>query len=91
MDPSMRELRETATLHMARDMNAARKWICTCDACHEIRALMGMDKLLGIWPLVRALERLHDEMEQMPDGPQKQSRRAEWEKLYDQLAAEMAR
>jgi hypothetical protein len=91
MSGSMREFKDTATAHMSRDMRAGGKWRCECDACREIRALMGMDKLLDVWPLVRALEQLHDEIEVMPDGDEKDARRAESDKLYDKLAAEMAR
>jgi hypothetical protein len=87
----MRDLKDTATAHMTRDMRAGGKWRCDCEACREIRALMGMDKLLGIWPLIRALEQLHSEIEEMRESPEKQARRGEWEKLYDELAAEMAR
>jgi hypothetical protein len=91
MNDSMRELKETATAHMSRDMKAKRKWLCTCEACREIRALMGMDKLLGVWPLVRTLERMEEQLEKLPEGEEKQALRAQCEAAYDQLAREMAR
>jgi hypothetical protein len=91
MDTTMREFKETARAHMSRDIKARGKWYCRCEACHEMRALTGMDKMLGVWPLVRALEQLHHEIAQLPDGQVKQDRRAQWDRLYDELAAEMAR
>ena len=90
MSGSMRELHDIASAHMWRDMQAARKWICTCDACREIRALVGMDKLLGVWPLVRAVQDVEDQLKETPDGPEKQALRQQQDKLYDLLAAEMA-
>jgi hypothetical protein len=91
MNKSMREFKDTAMAHMSREMKAGSRWRCACEACGEIRALLGMDKLLGVWPLVRALEQLLDEMDHMPDGPEKDACRTRSDVLYDQLAAEMAR
>lgn len=91
MSGSMREFKEIATAHVWRDMQTARKWICMCDACCEIRALTGMEKLLGIWPLVRALQDIEAQLDGMPDGPEKKALQEQHDKLYDQLAADMAR
>jgi hypothetical protein len=91
MNDTMADFKQTAQEHMWRDTRAGRKWLCTCEACREMRALTGMDKLMGIWPLVRALQQTEDQLENLPDGPEKQAVQAQHDKLYDQLAAEMAR
>jgi len=87
----MRELHATASAHMWRDMQAAHQWICTCDACCEIRALMGMDKMLTVWPLVRALQDVEAHLKEVPDGPEREALRRQQDKLYEMLATEMAR
>jgi hypothetical protein len=90
MNSTMRELQELARKHMADDVTAGGTWRCTCGACREMRALVGMDKLLEVWPLVRAITQIEEELEQLPDGAAKDARRAQFNELYDRLAVAMA-
>jgi hypothetical protein len=88
---NMNEMRATANAHLRRDMEAGRKWVCECQDCHEIRALIGVEKTLDVRPLVRRILRLEEQLEQMPDGPDMQVVLAEYLKAYDELAEVMAR
>jgi hypothetical protein len=89
MNATMTEMKQTAKEHMVRDMRASEKWICQCDACREIRALMGMDKLLGVWPLVRALQDAGGQLRDLPDGPEKKLIQQRYLALFDRLAEQM--
>jgi hypothetical protein len=91
MSAPMSEMKQTATDHMCRDMKQAGSWTCGCEACREIRALMGMEKLLSVWPLVRAVQDAEEQLESLPDGANKQPLREQYLKLYDRLAQEMSR
>jgi hypothetical protein len=90
MSVTMKEMKQTATEHMWRDMKTAGKWVCMCEPCREIRALMGMDKLLGVWPLVRQLQDAGGQLDDLPDGPEKQLARQQYLTLFDRLAEQMA-
>jgi hypothetical protein len=72
-------------------MEAGRKWVCECQDCHEIRALIGVEKTLDVRPLVRRILRLEEQLEGMPDGPDMQAVLDEYLKAYDELAQVMAR
>jgi hypothetical protein len=50
---TMMQVKETAYTHLRRDLQAEGKWVCVCEACHALRSLIGMDKVLRVWPLVR--------------------------------------
>jgi hypothetical protein len=88
---NMNEMRATANDHLRRDMEAGRKWVCECQDCREIRALIGVEKTLDVRPLVRKILRLEEQLEQMPDGPDMQVVLDEYLKAYDELAEVMAR
>lgn len=88
MSTEMSRLKETANAHMRRDL-AAGEWTCACEACHGIRSLMGMDKVLLVRPLVRELQDLEDRLGETPAGAEKDRLHAEYLKLHDRLAAVM--
>jgi hypothetical protein len=91
MSAAMNELKQTANSHMRRDIQAGGKWVCTCEACHEIRSLIGIDKTLVIRPLVREIEKTEDRLNDLPDGPEKSRLQARYLQLHDQLADELAK
>ena len=64
-------------------------WTCACEACHEIRTLLGVDKILAVRPLVRDIELVEGQMAETPDGPKKDSLKEQYRKLHDQLAQVM--
>lgn len=86
----MNEIRDTAYAHLQRDMQAGRKWRCVCDACREMRSLVGIDKLLHVRPLVREIEQLEEQMTVMPEGPQLEACKQRYLEVYDELARTMA-
>jgi hypothetical protein len=88
---NMSEMRATANEHIRRDMQAGRKWVCECQDCHEIRALIGVEKTLDVRPLVRRILRLEETLERMPDGPDMELLLEEYLKAYDELAEVMAK
>ena len=91
MAGQMSEFKATANAHMRRDIQAGGKWVCQCTACHEIRSLVGMDKMLGVWHLVRELRDIEGQLGGQPDGPEKQRLLESYFNLYDRLADEMAK
>jgi hypothetical protein len=72
---AMNEFKQSACAHMRRDLEGGGKWVCNCEACNEIRSLVGMEKMIGIRPLVREIEKTEDRLRALPDGPQKFSLR----------------
>ncbi len=91
MGTQMSEFRETANAHMRRDMEAGGKWTCACQACAEIRSLVGMDKVLEVRQLVRQVKGLEEQLEQLPDGPERRILLERYLALHDQLAGEVAK
>jgi len=91
MANQMSEFRTTANAHMRRDMEATHKWICSCEACKQIRSLIGMDKTLEVRHRVRELEEIEERLDGLPDGATKDTLRDRYLALYDQLADEMAK
>jgi len=91
MSTAMSEFNATASSHMRRDLESGGKWTCTCEACHAIRSLVGMEKTLGIRPLVREIEKTEERMKDLPDGPEKIGLKARYLQLHDQLAEELAK
>ena len=91
MAGQMSEFKATANAHMRRDMQAGGKWLCQCKACHEIRSLVGMDKMLAVRHLVREVGDLEGQLSALPDGPEKQRLLERYLKLYDLLAEEMSK
>jgi hypothetical protein len=51
--------------------------------------LIGVDKMLDIWPLIRAIEQNNQRCECLADGPEKQRLITHCLDLYDKLAAAM--
>jgi hypothetical protein len=91
MTNQMSQFKETANAHMRRDMEAGWKWVCQCEACKQIRSLVGMEKTLEVRQRVREIEEIEERLEELPDGPTKQNLRERYLQLYDQLADEMAK
>jgi hypothetical protein len=91
MATAMFDFKQTATAHMRRDLEASGKWTCTCEACHGIRSLVGMEKALDIRSFVREIEKTEDQMKDLPDGPEKAGLKARYLQLHDQLAEELAK
>jgi hypothetical protein len=91
MANTMSEFKTTANDHLRRDMEAGGKWVCACEACHEIRSLMGMDKMLAMRPLVRQLQAAKEQLETLPDGPEKRIALEQYLALHDRLASEMVK
>lgn len=89
MSTEMERVKATANAHMRRDLETGDHWVCACEACHGIRSLMGMDKILAVRPLIRELQQLEDRIADLPAGADKDAVQAQYLKLYDQLAAVM--
>jgi hypothetical protein len=86
----MSEFKATADSHMVRDMAAGGEWNCQCEACHGIRSLTGLDKILKVRTFVRKINEIKDQLARMPDGAEKQKSFASYLNLQEELAAEMA-
>jgi hypothetical protein len=76
---------------MRRDLEAGGKWVCTCDPCHEIRSLIGLEKMLDVWPLVREIRETEDRLHELADGPERHKLQQRYVKLSDKLADMMAK
>jgi hypothetical protein len=88
---NMSQINATANAHMRRDIEAGGKWACQCEACHELRSLVGMEKVLDVRPLVREIEQTEKRLQPMPDGLERRSLLEHYLKLHDRLAEVMAK
>jgi flagellar biosynthesis regulator FlbT len=86
----MSQFKAMANAHMRRDMEAGGKWACQCQACQEIRSLVGMDKTFEVRNLVRELTEIEARLDGLPDGPAKRSLMEGYLRVYDRLADKMA-
>ena len=91
MAHQMSQFKATANAHMRRDMEAGGKWVCGCEACHEIRSLIGMDKALDVRPLVREIREIEEQLHGLPDDPEKRRLLERYFKLHDELAEVLAK
>lgn len=91
MAQGMSQVKATAYAHMNRDMKAGGTWACACEACESHRALVGMDKVLAIWPLVRDIEAVGRQLDGLPDGPEQRVLQERYHQLYETLATTVAR
>ena len=82
----MKEIKATANEHLNRDLEAVGKWVCSCEACTHMRSLGGVQKMIAVRPLVRALEQTAAELEEMPPGPDRERVLKQHLELHDQLA-----
>ena len=90
MVKEMGHFNDVARTHLDRDTATGGPWVCGCEACRHVRALVGMEKMFNIWPLVRELRGAEEQLDQLPDGPEKQRLSDRYMRLHDQLAAEVA-
>src|SRR5215510_9633834 len=91
MANEMSQMKATAQEHLRRDTKTGGKWICTCEACREIRSLMGVDKMLDVRPLVREIQNLSERLDAVPDGPERQKLLEQYLDLHDKLAELVAK
>jgi hypothetical protein len=91
MASQMSQFRETANAHMRQEMNTGGKWLCDCEACHEIRSLIGMEKTLDVRPMVREIRDIENQLNETMDGSQRNALLERYFKLYDKLAEVMAK
>jgi hypothetical protein len=91
MAGNMSQINATANAHMRRDIEAGGKWACQCEACHELRSLIGMEKVLNVRPLVREIEQTEKRLQPLPDGLERRSLLELYLKLHDRLAEVMAK
>jgi hypothetical protein len=90
MSNSMKEIKETATAHMRRDLEVGAEWACQCEACVNFRSLVGMEKTLEVRPLVRAIEDMSAQLDGLPPGPERLRLLEQYLGLHDKLADVMA-
>jgi hypothetical protein len=91
MADNMSQISATANAHMRRDIEAGGKWTCQCEACRELRSLIGMERVLEVRPLVREIEQTEKRLKPLPDGLERQSLLEHYLKLHDRLAEVMAK
>jgi hypothetical protein len=82
----MKEIKATATEHMRRDLETASKWTCECEACVQIRSLVGVDKVLDVRPVVRSIELMGSRLDGLPAGPERDRLWQQYLGLLDKLA-----
>jgi hypothetical protein len=86
MSNAMKDIQATANDHMRRDLEAGPKWVCGCEACVQLRSLVGVEKMLGVRPLVREIEHLGSRLDELPAGPERQQVLERYLGLHDKLA-----
>jgi hypothetical protein len=91
VERDMKAIRATANAHLRRDMQAGGKWVCQCDNCHEIRSLIGVEKTLEVGPLVRKIVHIEEQLNTMPEGPDRQVLLEHFLKFHDELAEVMSK
>ena len=91
MSSAMNEFKQTGSAHLRRDFEAGVKWVCTCEACHEIRSQVGIKETRAIQPIITEIEKTEDRLKGLPDGPKRFSLQDRYLRLLDQLADELAK
>jgi hypothetical protein len=90
MSNAMTEIQAAASAHMRRDLEAGPKWTCDCEACVQLRSLVGVEKMLDVRPLVREIEQLGSRLDELPAGPERQLVLERYLGLHDRLAEVVA-
>jgi hypothetical protein len=90
MNNAMNEIKATATAHMRRDFEVGATWACQCEACVNIRSLVGLEKMLDVRPLVRAIEQMSAQLDGLPPGPERRRLLEQYLELHDKLAEVIA-
>ena len=83
--------KEIAHAHLHRDLQASNEWTCACEACGHMRSLVGMEKMLEIWPLVKQVREVQDRIENAHDGAEKEGVVELYHNLSDRLADKMGK
>jgi hypothetical protein len=86
MSNAMKDIQATANAHMRRDLETGPKWTCECEACVQLRSLVGVEKVLDVRPLVREIEHLGSQLDALPPGPERQQALERYLGLHDRLA-----
>jgi hypothetical protein len=58
--------------------------------CVQVRALVGVEKVLGVRPLIREIERMSAELDGLAPGPDRQRLFEQYLGLHDRLAVLIA-
>jgi hypothetical protein len=90
MSSLMSQYKATANAHMRQEMERGQ-WVCQCEACHAIRSLVDLDKMLAVRPLVRELQQAGERLAEIPEGPERRNYLEHYLKLHDRLADELAK
>jgi hypothetical protein len=90
MSTLMSQFKSTANSHMRQDMERG-EWVCQCEACNAIRALVDLDKMLAVRPLVRQLQQAERRLAELPPGLERQNYLEQYLRLHDRLADELAK
>ena len=91
MEHDMVHLKELANDHMLRDIEAGGQWVCECEACRDIRSLIGVEKMLEVRPLVREVQEVEERLHDLPEGPEKRIMQSQYVYLQDKLAEVVAK
>ena len=91
MATEMSQIKATANAHLRRDVEAGHEWTCDCEACREMRSLVGMEKVLQVRPVVRDIREVEDQMGNAKNRVEMQGLMNRYLALYDQLAEVMAK
>lgn len=91
MHHDMAHLKALANEHMQRDIEAGGEWTCECEACHDIRSLIGVEKMLEVRPLVRDVQQVEERLHEVPDGPEKRILQSQYVYLQEKLAETVAK
>jgi hypothetical protein len=86
----MTEFKATASAHMRRDLEAGTDWTCECEACVQIRSLVGVQKMLDVRPLIRSIGQRRTQIDGLAPGPDREQLVKEYLGLQDQLAKVIA-
>lgn len=89
MIKEMTQVKSIANTHMRRDIGAGGEWSCGCEECQSYRSLAGMDKAFKVRSLVREVQQIEDQLDHLPEGPEKTLLLSQFSDLYDRLAQVM--
>jgi len=91
MATEMSQIRATANAHLRSDVEGGQEWTCACEACREVRSLVGIEKVFQVRPLVRDIREVEEQMGNAKNRFEMQGLMNQYLTLYDQLADVMAK